>query len=204
MFEGVIVSKISNVLTMLKLLSNGKKYSVGELSKILEVTPRMVRIYKQELEKAGIYIDSILGPYGGYVLNQTIRVPERKFKKEDYELLEKYIKRVSNEDKEKMELLKDKIRGIFIGSKQEEKELNLSDQIVKKYNVLMHAIKERKKVKILYYSYNRGENERIINPIEMFLFKDGWYCAAYCELRHDIRHFELKRIRKMELLKDKF
>ena len=62
----------------------------------------------------------------------------------------------------------------------------------------------RKKVKILYYSFNKGENERIIEPAEMFLHKDGWYCAAYCELRNDIRHFELKRIRKIELLEEKF
>lgn len=199
------MSKISNVITMLNLLSSGKKYSVDELSKILEVTPRMIRIYKDELEKAGIYIDSIMGPYGGYVLNQNIRVPERKFKKEDYELLDRCVnEKISNSDQEKIELLKDKIRGIFIGSKQEEKELNLSDEILKKYNILTRAIKERKKVKILYYSYNNGENERTIDPAEMFLFKDGWYCAAYCELRHDIRHFELKRIRKIELLNDKF
>lgn len=199
------MSKISNVITMLNLLSTGKKYNIDELAKILEVTPRMIRIYKEELEKAGIYIDSIMGPYGGYVLNQTIRVPERKFKKEDYELLDKCINNnISFNDKEKIELLKDKIRGIYIGSKQENQELNLSDEILKKYNILTRAIKERKKVKILYYSYNSGENERVINPAEMFLFKDSWYCAAYCELRNDIRHFELKRIRKIELLIDKF
>ncbi len=199
------MSKISNVITMLNLLSNGKKYSIDELSKILEVTPRMIRIYKNELEKSGIYIDSIMGPYGGYVLNQTIRVPERKFKKEDYELLDRCINNnISCKDKERIELLKDKIRGIFIGSKKEEQELNLSNEILKRYNIFTRAIKERKKVKILYYSYNSGENERVIDPFEMFLFKDGWYCSAYCEFKNDMRHFELKRIRKIELLSDKF
>lgn len=199
------MSKISNVIAMMELLSGGKKYTVEELSEILEVTPRMIRIYKEELDKAGIYIDSIMGPYGGYVLNKTIKIPKRKFKKEDYELLDKCInKDISNKDIEKIKILKDKIRGIFVGSKQEEQELELSDKILKKYNILTRAIKERKKVKILYYSYDTGENERIINPAEMFLFKDGWYCVAYCELRHDIRHFELKRIRKIELLNDKF
>lgn len=199
------MSKISNVITMLNLLSNGKKYSVDELSKILEVTPRLVRLYKDELEKSGIYIDSIMGPYGGYVLNQTIRVPERKFKKEDYELLERCMdNNISINDKEKIELLKDKIRGIFIGSKEEEQELNLSDEILKRYNILTRAIKERRKVKILYYSYNKGENERIICPAEMFLFQDGWYVAAFCLLKNDIRHFELRRIIKYELLTETF
>ncbi len=71
------MSKISNVLTMLEYLSSGKKYSIAELSKKLEVSPRMVRVYKDEIEKAGIYIDTVKGPYGGYVLNQNINVPKR-------------------------------------------------------------------------------------------------------------------------------
>ena len=76
------MSKISNVLNMIEYLSSGKRYSIKELSEKLEVSPRMVRIYKNEIEKAGIYIDTIMGPYGGYVLNQSIRLPKRKFVKE--------------------------------------------------------------------------------------------------------------------------
>lgn len=199
------MSKISNTITMLNLLSTGKKYSIDELSKILEVSPRMIRTYKDELEKAGIYIDSIMGPYGGYVLNKSIRIPERKFKKQDYELLDKYIKNNNdNEDNKKLELLKDKIRGIYIGSKNEEKELNLKEELKSKYNILTRAIKEKRKVQIIYYSYDKGENERVIRPAELFLFQNGWYCAAYCELRNEMRHFELKRIRKFKILEEKY
>ena len=71
------MSKISNVLLMLEYLSSGRKYSIKELSDKLEVSPRMIRVYKDEIEKAGIYIDTIKGPYGGYVLNQNINVPKR-------------------------------------------------------------------------------------------------------------------------------
>ena len=55
------MSKISNVLTMIEYLSTGKKYSINELSQLLEVTPRMIRVYKNEIEKAGIYVDTIKG-----------------------------------------------------------------------------------------------------------------------------------------------
>ena len=61
------MSKVSNTLTMLRLLESGKKYSVKELAEKLEVSPRMIKSYKEELEKCGIYIDTILGRYGGYV-----------------------------------------------------------------------------------------------------------------------------------------
>lgn len=42
----------------------GKKYSILELAGLLEVSPRMIRVYKDEIEKSGIYIDTIRGPYG--------------------------------------------------------------------------------------------------------------------------------------------
>lgn len=199
------MSKVSNVITMLELLQTGKKYSINELSNKLEVSERMIRVYKEDLEKAGIYIDTIMGPYGGYVLNQKIRTPIRKFKLKDAELLNTYI--TQEKDKKKKEeliILQDKIKGVYIGSKQEEQELNLKDENGKKYNLLTRAIKEKRKVKILYYSYGKGENERIINPVEMFLFQEGWYCAAFCEKKQDIRHFELKRIIKYELLNEKY
>ena len=199
------MSKLSNTLTMLQLLETGKKYSISELASILEVSERMIRVYKEDLEKAGIYIDTIMGPYGGYVLNQSIRMPVRKFKFKDASLLDKCIKNEEDKDtKEKLILLQDKIKGVFIGSKKEDKQLNLTEEIGKRYNVLTRAIKERRKVKILYYSYGKGENERVIDPIEMFLFQDGWYCAAFCEKRQDMRHFDLKRIINFELLDEKF
>lgn len=199
------MSKISNAITMMELLQSGRKYSIKELSETLEVSERMVRVYKEELEKAGIYIDTIMGPYGGYVLNQTVRIPVRKFKMTDSKLLDKYIKEESDsKTKEKLIMLQDKIKGVYIGSIQESEELNLKDETLKKYNVMTRAIKERRKVKILYYSYGKGENERVIDPAEMFLFQDGWYVAAFCERKKDIRHFELKRIINYELLEEKY
>ena len=45
------MSKVSNVLTMLEYLSTGRKYTIAELSEKLEVSPRMIRVYKEDLEK---------------------------------------------------------------------------------------------------------------------------------------------------------
>ncbi len=70
------MSKLSNAITLLRLLQTGKKYSIKELANEIEVSPRMIREYKNELELAGIFIESIRGPYGGYYLNQEIKLPE--------------------------------------------------------------------------------------------------------------------------------
>lgn len=194
------MSKISNVLLMLQYLENGRKYSIKELSEKLEVSERMIRLYKEELEKVGIYIDTIMGPYGGYVLNQSIRIPSRKFTLDDYKFLKNLT--VKEEDKEKLEIIADKVHGIYFNSKKEN--IELEEDTKKSYNILNRAIKEHKKVKINYYSYTHGIQERIIRPYDMFLYNTGWGCAAFCELRNDLRHFELKRINNIELLEEKF
>ncbi len=49
---------------MLDILSSGKKYTCQQLAKMLEISPRMVRLYKDELEKEGIYIETFLGKEG--------------------------------------------------------------------------------------------------------------------------------------------
>lgn len=36
------MSKVSNVLEMLELLSSGRKYQISELAEKLEVSPRMI------------------------------------------------------------------------------------------------------------------------------------------------------------------
>ena len=41
------MSKISNVLTFLTLLQSGRKYSISELAQELEVSERMIRVYKE-------------------------------------------------------------------------------------------------------------------------------------------------------------
>ena len=80
------MSKLSNVLLLLEYLQTGKKYSIKELSERLEVTPRMIRQYKNELELAGIFVETIRGPYGGYYLNQNIKLPNRCIRPENIRL----------------------------------------------------------------------------------------------------------------------
>ena len=194
------MSKISNVILMLQYLESGRKYNIKELALKLEVSERMIRVYKEELEKAGIYIDTIMGPYGGYVLNQSIRIPARKFSIDDYTFLHNL--NVSSEDKEKLEIIADKVRGVYFDSRNEN--IELKDEVKSYYNMLTRAIKEKRKVKINYYSFVHGNIDRVIRPYDMFLYNNGWGCAAFCELRSDLRHFELKRINKIEILDEKF
>lgn len=62
------MSKVANMLKMIQILKDEKIHSIQGLSEKLEVSQRMIRQYKAELEQANIYITSITGKHGGYKL----------------------------------------------------------------------------------------------------------------------------------------
>ena len=47
-------------LTMIQLLQSGRKYSISELSDELEVSERMIRVYKEDLEKAKLDLEKAM------------------------------------------------------------------------------------------------------------------------------------------------
>lgn len=194
------MSRLSNELTMIKLLENGRKYSIKELSEILEVSPRMIRSYKNDLELAGIYINTIRGPYGGYIMDNHIF--KQNFSKYDLELL-KSIKDIL--EKNNFEFMKE--YNLFMSKvNQDLGKTSISDKLLidesnnNLYNVLSNAIKNQLKVKIDYKSLDGKILTRIIHPCHIFNYNDSMYVAAFCELRSEIRHFEFKRIKNIILL----
>ena len=87
------MSKISNMLNMLRMLKDGKIHSITSLAKKLEVSERMIRQYKLELEQAGIYLKSYTGKYGGYKLdeNSDFLRTDNKVKEKMYVVMKEVI-----------------------------------------------------------------------------------------------------------------
>lgn len=56
------------------------------------------------------------------------------------------------------------------------------------------AINKNDKIEIIYNDIDGSKSKRIIHPLHLFKYKNNYYVTAFCELRNDIRHFELKRI----------
>ena len=65
------MSKVANMLNMLQILKDKNIHSISSLAKKLEVSERMIRQYKSELEQAGIYLKSYTGKYGGYKIDEN-------------------------------------------------------------------------------------------------------------------------------------
>lgn len=192
------MGKLSNMLYMIDLLNTGNIYTIKDLSKKIGVTERMIRYYKNEICANGIAIESFKGPNGGYFMIDKIK-NYTSINKYDIQLLETIYSLLLNSDFKYL----DKFRDFLDKSKKmysiyDEKSkyisninLNTSGEIEK---LIDNAIRKNDKIEIVYNDFNGGQSKRIIHPLHLFKYKDGYYVTAFCELRNDIRHFELKRI----------
>ena len=200
------MSKITNAMIMLKKLLNKRLYTVKELSEELEISERMVRFYKDELEKAGVYIDSIRGKHGGYILYDDHLLPKLRISKYDIEALKEVIEKIDNEVLNKqLNILLKKIQYDYIDTIRIEKTLpkNIDDK--EALNIIANCVTNQFKLKIWYESLSKEIKERIIHPSAIFLHgEDDWVVAAFCELRAEVRLFNLNRIKIIEELKIKF
>ena len=203
------MSKVANMLKMIKILKDEKFHNMKDIAEKIEISPRMVKQYKNELEQAGIYIESKRGINGGYSLNkelnnidigltyqELIKLKEieqyfnenQDFKKIIGKIIESYEKNINEADLKKINRI------------QELGKINLKDT----YLSLRKAINRKNKVKIKYYSNDSGLNDRVIHPAEMFYYLEEWYVAAFCEKRKAIRLFKLNDIQEYEILDDKY
>lgn len=192
----VYMSKISKNIKMLDILSSGKKYTCKQLSEILEISPRMVRTYKDELEKEGIYIDAIFGREGGYQLRSKIELPSILFNENDITTIDSLLAKIKNKDDlEKLNNIRQKV---IHYCKMVNDELDFLDETKKEIlKKIRKAIVEQQKIKIEYYS--KGEiKQRIIYPKQIYIYENLiMIVAAYSDDMNDIRHLNLNRITKI-------
>ena len=190
------MSKVGNALLMLNILSSGKKYTIQELSSILEVSPRMVRTYKQELEKSGIYIDTIYGPNGGYVYTNKEDI-KFEFVVEDLRILER-LRYISNKhkiltDKELVDLdvIIDKMRFMTIISKISCENIETDSRILDKVH---DALKNEEKVIL---ETKKGKSV-IFAPMYINIHKGIHYFTGLVKEINSLRTYSINEIKNIK------
>ncbi|MCP8970904.1 helix-turn-helix transcriptional regulator [Ectobacillus ponti] len=209
------MSKLSNCLRMIELLQARGKMKISELAGELEVKERMVRVYRDELEKAGIYIEGEQGRGGGYSLSRASFFPTKNMAGGELEALIFAVKQLSAKDtvySEAAQVALDKLRAVqrteeekdrYIHFVQRSRPNDEQSDDHKKYVQLQSALTGRYKVKLAYTSATSSE-ERTVRPYGFVYYNEFFYCAAFCELRQQLRTFKLSRIERLEPLQERY
>jgi predicted DNA-binding transcriptional regulator YafY len=82
------------------------------------------------------------------------------------------------------------------GSAETPKGIDLAD--------LRRAIRETRKIRIVYLDARGQQTHRTVWPIAMLYYVDVTLLGAWCELRRDFRHFRVERVETSEVLPDVF
>lgn len=192
------MGKIANMLYMIDLLNTGNIYTLKDLSEKIGVTERMIRYYKDEICNNGIAIESFKGPNGGYFMIDEIK-NYTSINKYDIQLLDNVKHFLSDNNfkyVDKYEEFLDKAKKMYSIYEEKSKYIanvdTTSSDVIEK--IIKSAISKNEKVEIVYNDVDGSQHRRIIHPLYLFKYKENYYVTAFCELRNDIRHFEIKRI----------
>lgn len=214
------MSQISNALNMAILLKSRGIMKISQLAKELEVSERSVRSYKEDLEKAGIYIKSTAGPFGGYALDNEDLYLNLNLKQSDLEILELAKVQLGNigfiyqKDFDIiLENLKENFSRKELGGELRETQseylvkFEQSEDYEEERQKALHiraAIIGKKKILLRYFAMKSGVTERVIQPYAVFNYKGALYVVGHCEKRNSIRDFKLCRIRSYEVLEETY
>lgn len=212
------MSRVSNALNMYFLLQSRGLMNVREIAEELEVTPRMVKEYKKDLEMAGIYISSKRGSNGGYYLDNKRSFAILNITEGEISAL-KMAKEAINSGKyhfaTEFELLVSKILNNLENKESKiyyynKNFIELDDIVKDEKNIWIDinlAINQKKQIEMEYGALKEKGLEitkRVVNPYGIFDYKGATYFYGFCHRANDIRFFKLSRICAYKILQTKF
>lgn len=211
------MSHTSNCVRMLMMLNSRGLVKTKELAETLEVSERMVRKYKLDLEMAGFPINTKPGRYGGYYLDQKSFLPNIDFEPNEIVALDMaydYVEKSHDfPEKAKFKRLYHHISSMSLYKEEADQYLYFihktrpSDTLTKGNELFLQlrsAVIEQKKVVISYQGWRGQLETRKIHPYGLINYDNSWYCCGFCEKRQKQRTFKLMRIQELTETEEHF
>lgn len=196
------MSKTSNSLRILLLLSRNGKMSADQLASILELSDRSIRKHMDDLLMAGFPISTVRGRNGGYFL-ETNPLWNSFLEPEDLDRLAELVQSqlVISPNDPLIQQLELKLKKL---SKQDDTMIMSSHSLNADFHHIHHVKKQLKncldnilKAVIHYHSTSSGSTSRTVHMYYFIQHNAHDYCVAYCERKKRFLTFKLNRIEKI-------
>ncbi|SFE71008.1 Predicted DNA-binding transcriptional regulator YafY, contains an HTH and WYL domains [Paenibacillus algorifonticola] len=220
------MNKTERLLSIVLELQRNKVLKAAVLAEMLEVSPRTIYRDVQVLSESGV---PIIGATGlGYSLMNGYFLPPVSFTVDEAaalligaEFVEKRFdtaySRSARSSRRKIEAVltepirneADRVRdNILLLHKENEPEIGKREKAY--VAAIRTAMLESKKIRFEYHKRAAQANEkhemlRTVAPFGLVLDEqNGWLLVAHCDLRDDIRHFRLSRIKELAITNETF
>jgi predicted DNA-binding transcriptional regulator YafY len=205
---------------MIFLFQSRRQWTVAELSQELSVSDRTVHRYIGMLEEMGIPLYSERGPYGGFSLLRTYKLPPLIFTPEEATVLflgtqlvediwgTGFHEAVTGVTAKLNNVLPDDIRQEVQRAQRSLVVMTGTARDYSPYTTMMATLRncmaDSQQVKLRYHSFSRVETDRLVDPYALSFRWGNWYLVGFCHLRSETRTFRIDRIKHLDPLKSTF
>jgi predicted DNA-binding transcriptional regulator YafY len=208
--------RISRLTAIVTQLQTKRLVTASELASKFSVTVRTIYRDIRALEQAGIpiYIEegkgySIMEHYRLAPVmfteseaNALITAEQLVLNNKDSSLIKDYSEAI---DKIKSVLIKHvKDKANLLSERTQFNQVKKIERSSSNLSALQFALTNFFLTRIEYTSETNKTTSRTIEPFALLSTRGDWLLVAWCRLRKDFRYFRLDRIRKLEVLSEKF
>lgn len=199
--------RFNRLFEIIYILINKRTITAKELADKFEVSQRTIYRDIDLLSSAGIPIYTTKGKGGGigildnYVLNKSMLSEG-----EQNEIIAA-LQGLSAINYTNVDDVLSKVSEFFGKSNEKWIEVDFSDwseNQKEKFNIIKESIIKKEVISIEYYSSYGEKSKRVIEPLQLMFKGKSWYIVAFCRVRESIRIFKINRIRKIEVLEERF
>jgi len=212
------MNEIAKALKMFVILKSRGRMKAKDLAREIETSQRSLTRYRDQLEMAGIHIDSKSGKHGGYkLINDNylygLNLNDREYK--SLLIIEKHLKDSKHIVSSDISSITEKINIVY-SQKMHDSEIfnnhmskvtlsNVDIESERKKLIDIHAASlMKKKIRMEYVSLTSGATMRVVHPYATYQYKGDMYFIGYCEIKKTDLDFKLCRIKDYTITDDSF
>jgi predicted DNA-binding transcriptional regulator YafY len=213
------MSKLACMFKIVTLLQTNGMISSSRLAEILDTNVRNIKAYIESIRMAGVQIEGISGPAGGYYISEdfafyppclddnefsALLFAEKILTKESGYLYENEFKTAVSKIKAALNK-KDNNMGDYPDYFFSRANKDLTDDVKDKIPLINDAIAQGKTIEITYCSpMKENVSTREVDPYGMVYRHASWYLVGFCHLRQKVITFKILRMISLSLTDREF
>lgn len=193
--------KIDRLIGIITTLQQKGKVTAPYLAEKFEVSRRTINRDIEDICRAGIPIITTQGADGGIQIMEGFSLNTTVFTEEELQAIFVGLQSMDSvSHSPNRNRLTEKIGGAIPVTDNILIDLSsyYKDSLSKKIDLLKAAIRDKKCVRFHYF-YNKGEEDKLIEPALVVFKWASWYIFGFCPERNDFRMYKLNRLWDLQL-----
>ena len=201
--------KIDRLIGIITVLLQKDKITAPQLAERFEVSRRTINRDIEDLCKAGIPLVTTQGYGGGISIAEGYKLDKTLFTQEEIQTILAGLKGIDSVSKTSyLTKLAEKLSGREHRIASDDMILidlasHYQGPLTQKIDTMKQAIRGHHLISFRYF-YEKGEQQRTIEPYHLVFQWSSWYVFGYCLKRQAYRLFKLNRLWDLELEPEQF